>query len=538
MAKVRFNLKASRFPMLSQFFGPSVAIRSNGDTDYIVTDAYSGTAANDELGIAQPIYMHNVLPVSHGYQSVDYKTVLDNFCNSQGDFDQVIQVEDFNGMNHMLSPAGGQNFVSSDGEVWRSTQLPTDIRLSGDVSYAYVRQETYICYKRQGVFKYDPISKTLQPVTLIGLDSEQVEGITSAVGIMIAWTADSIYRSSIENPADFTPSLRTGAGSSSLVPLRGQIVAALPHTSGFIVYSTKNAVYAQSTNDLAYPFVMTEVVGSAGIISARHVASDTTFSTHYAWTKAGLQSVQNNQARLIFPELTDLLTCGYIEDYINSFDGESRTGTDLESPMHQVVHQLSNSNCPNNLVKLPHETPLEIRVNVVAARYLCISYGIQELSHVVVYDLALARFGKLRIPHRDIFTYERPESFGEDNARKSFGFLQRDGSIKLLSFDLNHPATDSVLLFGRLSLNRAAMTILDKVMLGGLFDTSGKLTLNTMVSLDGMTLLEDVYAVPYHATESMQHYGLRLTGMNHVLKLIGTFSLASIEAEMYSGGDR
>ena len=111
MAKVRFNLKASRFPMLSQFFGPSVAIRSNGDTDYIVTDAYSGTAANDELGIAQPIYMHNVLPVSHGYQSVDFKTVLDNFCENQGDFDQVIQVEDFNGMNHMLSPAGGQNFV-------------------------------------------------------------------------------------------------------------------------------------------------------------------------------------------------------------------------------------------------------------------------------------------------------------------------------------------------------------------------------------------------------------------------------------------
>jgi hypothetical protein len=538
MAKVRFNLKAAKFPMLSQFFGPSTSIRSNGDTDYIVTDAYSGVAANDELGIAQPVYMHNVMPVSHGYQSVDYKTILDNTCNEQDSFDQIIQLEDYNGMNHLLSPAGGQNFISSDAEVWRSTQLPTDIRFSGDVSFAHVRQETYVCYKNQGVFKYDPISKTLQPVTLIGLDSDQVAGITSAVGILIAWTTDTIYYSSFEDPADFTPSLRTGAGSASLVPLRGQIVAALPHTSGFIVYSTKNAVYAQATSDLAYPFNYTEVTGSAGIISPRHVASDTTFSLHYAWTKAGMQTIRQNEARLVFPEITDMLTCGYIEDYINSFDGEMRIGSEVLNPNHPVVQQAATSQCPNNLVKLSHDSPLEIRINVVASRYLAISYGIQKLNHAIIYDIGLARFGKLRIPHTDVFTYERPESFGEDNARKSFGFLQHDGTIKVLEFALNKPATDSVFLFGRLSLNRASMTLLDEVHLGGLFDPSGTLTLNIILSIDGMTLMEDIYAIPTHATDSMKKYGLRITGMNHILKLMGTFSLSSIEAVMFEGGSR
>lgn len=538
MAKVRFNIKSAKFPLLSQFFGQSVAIRSNGDSDYIVTDAYSGSAANDELGICQPIYMHNVVPVSHGYQSVDYQTKLDNFCNEQSGFDQIIQAQDYNGFNHLISPAGGQNFISSNGESWSTSQLPGDVRMSGDVSFAHVKQSTYVCYKRQGLFRYDPISRTLQPVNLIGLRTDEIDGITSALGMLIAWTDDTIYRSSFENPLDFTPSLRTGAGSQQLIPLRGQIVAALPYTSGFIVYSTENAIYAQATNDLAYPFRYDEIPGSAGIISARHVASDTTYGTHYAWTKAGLQRVQYNGAQLDFPEVTDFLTCGYIEDYINSFDESGRIGSKLDSPNHQVVHQYFHTACPNNLVKLSHDNPLEIRINVVATRYLAISYGIKEPTHILFYDIALRRFGKLRIPHTDVFTYTRPESFGEDSARRSFGILQKDGSIKLLQFDLQQPATDAVLFFGRISLTRSNMTILDHVELSGLFDPAGKVNMNVITSIDGMTPLTDVYCVPYHGTTSLKKFGTRLIGQNHVLKIFGTFSISGIEAILFDGGFR
>lgn len=538
MAKVRFNLKSARFPMMSQYFGPSVAIRSNGDTDYIVTDAYSGSAANDELGIAQPIYMHNVVPVSHGYQSIDYETILDNFCKEQSGFDQVIQMQDYNGFNHILSPAGGQNFISHDGETWSTSQLPGDVRMSGDVSYAHVKQETFICYKNQGIFKYDPVSHTLQPVGLIGLRTDEVGGITSAMGMMIAWTDDTVYRSSFENPLDFTPSLRTGAGSQKIIPLRGQIIACLPHTGGYIIYSSENAVYGQGTNDLAYPFVHTEVAGSAGITSIRHVASDTTFSSHYAWTKAGLMQIRQSDARLIFPEITDALTAGYIEDYINSFDESGNIGTDLQHPAHQVVHQYQYQDCPNNLIKLEFHKPLEIRINVIATRYVAISYGIKEPTHIILFDIALARFGKLRIPHVDVFTYTRPESFGEDSAKQSFGILQADGTLKRVQFELYQPATDSVLMFGRISLGRDNLTTLDHVILGGLFDRAGKLSMNVITSLDGMTPLPDVYSIPYHATEYIQQHGLRLTGMNHILKIFGTFSLSSIEAKLFPGGDR
>jgi hypothetical protein len=523
---------------MSSFFGDSVAIRSNGDTDYVVTDAYSGTAANDELGIAQPIYMHNVIPVSHGFQSVDYATELDNSCAGQSGFDTMIPLRDVNGLNHLLSPANGQNFISADGATWSSSLLSTDTRLSGEVSFAYIQSQTYVCYRNLGIYRYDPVSRTLQELELIGLNSDQVSGITSAYGMLIVWTDDTIYRSSFENPEDFTPSLRTGAGSQQITQARGNIVACLPHTGGFIMYCTENAVYANGTSDLAYPFSYEEVKGSAGLISAAHVASDTTFGVHYAWTKAGLQSISADTAKLLFPEVTDFLTCGYLEDYVNNWDGEERIGTEIDRPGQDPFHEGYYSSCPNNLIQRKYELPLEIKVNVVGARYLAISYGIGELTHVLLWDLGLARMGKLRIPHVDIFTFAEPETVGAETARDSFGLLQKDGTIRRMDMRMFQPATDSVFFFGRLSMNRAAFTTLDEFSLLGHFDPAGQLTVNDILTIDGATMLEDIYLMPMHATKFAMKYGARTTGENHILKLMGTFSLSSISCKLEAGGDR
>jgi hypothetical protein len=535
MANYRFNLRAAKFPLLSNFFGPSVAVRSRGDSDYITTNAYTGSAADDDLGIPQPMYMHNVMPVSHGVQSIAYSTALDNTCKNQSGFDQVIKAQDYYGLNHMICPAQGQNFVSTDSETWSSPLLPGDVRLSGTVSHAHVKQQTYICYSRLGVYKYDPISRTLQPLTLTGLDTKEVVGVTSAIGMLIAWTEDTIYYSSFENPEDFTPSMRTGAGSAQLVPLRGHIIAALPHTSGFIVYSTENAVYARATGDLAYPFSYDEVSGSSGITSARHVASDTTFGSHYVWSKAGMQIVRQDAATLIYPEITDFLTCGYLEDYINSYDDHNNIGTDTN---HLVVHTTATQSCPNNLIKYSYTEPLEIVVNVVSNRYLSISYGIGKLSHILVYDIGLERFGKLRIDHTDVFTYTRPESFGEDTARASFGILQANGTLRLVDFKISSAATDAVYMFGRISASRDAVTLLDKLHLNGIFDPAGTAWINIISSLDNGTLLEDVYAVPYNKTEYALDYGLRLCARSHIVKISGTFNLSGLEADIRPGGFR
>jgi len=538
MSLIRFNLKSSKFPLLSHYFGPSVAIRSNGDTDYVVTDAYSGRAANDELGLAQPVYLHNVMPRAYGFQSIDYNTELDNSCGNQSNFDFMIPLEDFNGLHHYLSPGFGNNYITTGDNIW-TTALPVGSpRLSGEVSYAAVKQQTYVCYKNQGLFKYDPISATLQPFDLIGLDSDEVAGITAAAGMLIAWTDDTIYWSSFLDPADFTPSISTGAGSSQLLSLRGLIVALLPHTEGFVVYGTENALYARATTDLAYPFDITEIANSSGISESAHVASDTTFGVHYAWTKGGLQTIRSGEASIVFPEIADFLTCGYIEEFINSTDGSQGLGTKQNELTQRVIEPGYYSACENNITKVRYDKPLTIKVNVVATRYVCISYGINDLSHVLVYDIGLARFGKLRIPHVDIFTYQEPETFGIDTFNKSFGFLQKDGTIRTMNLNLHQAATDSVFIFGRISLNRDAMTQLDRVYLTGHFEPKSPLTFAVNVSQNSMNASEDVYVIPYHDTDETKIYGTRLIGMNHLLKLAGTFSLSSISCDLTNGGVR
>src|SRR5690606_12489039 len=133
--------------------------------------------------------------------------------------------------------------------------------------------------------------------------------------------------------------LRTGADAQQVTEIRRNIISCLPHTSGFIIYSTQNAVYARGTSDLPYPFIYEEIRGSAGILTPQHVASDTTYGSHFAWTKAGMHKIDADAARLLFPEATAFLTCGYIEDYINNWDGQERIGTDIFRPNFDVFHE-------------------------------------------------------------------------------------------------------------------------------------------------------------------------------------------------------
>src|SRR5690606_26897824 len=128
------------------------------------------------------------------------------------------------------------------------------------------------------------------------------------------------------------------------------------------------------------------------------------------------------------------------------------------------------------------------------------------------------RFGKLRMPHVDVFNYEQPETSGRDTANEAFGLLQKDGTIRRLNMKLTYPATDAVMFFGRISLSRDSVTTLDDFSLHGFFNPKGRMTVNCLLGIDSMTLLEDIYLMPNHATEQVYKYDSRLTAENHTLK--------------------
>ena len=90
MPVIRLHVKTAHIPTLSSHVGSNLAVRSRSDSDYIITDAYTGTAANEEIGISQIAYAHNVLPANFGVKSVGYEQrVKEHKFGLEIDFSEV-----------------------------------------------------------------------------------------------------------------------------------------------------------------------------------------------------------------------------------------------------------------------------------------------------------------------------------------------------------------------------------------------------------------------------------------------------------------
>lgn len=529
----RLNVKAAHFPLLSSYMGRSVAMRSPDDSDYVVTDSYTGTSANDEIGLGQPIYMHNVMPVSHGLQSVGYKVELDNSDNSKVDFDQALILRSRNETRHILVPARGANYININGTTWSDTSSPGDIKLGGFVTRAYVGQRTFVCYQQQGIFEYDSDSHLLRPITLTGATDSEFAGICSSNNFLLAFTSDTIFYSSIIDPLDFVPDLSTGAGSSKITFLRGAIVAVLPIHNGFVLYSTVNAVSAYWTGELSSPWVFREIPSSAGIVSPEHVSADSNYGNHFAWTTSGFMQIGKEAAVINAPEVTDYLTCGRLEDYIGEINSAGQGTEDLVADCMAAEKQLNFNSDPNGLKNYSYEGQLKIKLAFIGTRYLAISYGINnKLTHILVSDLALKRWGKLRIAHTDVFEYQNPAVEGRFDVKESFGILQANGTIQSVDFRLSTRATDSILMFGRIQHSRANMTTLYATELTGIIYKNTQV--RWIPSFDGSTLLPEYGPVCIMHNDNMIKSAGRFTAANFVLKVTGGFSIATIQCQVES----
>lgn len=534
----RCNIKAAHFPLLTNYFGRSVAVRSPDDGDYIVTDSFSGTAANDEIGIAQPIYMHNVMPASHGIQSVGYRQELDYSLQNKTDFDQAVILRTKNEQQHILVPAQGRNYVNKTGVTWATNISPNAIKLGGHVTKAYVSQRTFIAYQRNGIFEYEASTGTLNGVAFNGVTDTEFDGICYSNNFLIAYTSDTVFWSSTLDPLDFQPSLSTGAGSSKLTFVRGAIVAVLPIHNGFVIYTTRNAVSAYWTGDLQAPWVFREIPGAAGITSPEHVTHDSNYAAHFAWTTSGFMQISKEAGQVSFPEVTDFLTCGRVEDYIDDINNTGKGTAEFAGGNVASETQLRFNAGSENLCIWRYATPLKIKLAFISSRYVVISYGMQdELTHAVVYDIALKRWGKLRIAHTDIFEYHNPAEELALSVKHSFGVLQKNGNIVTVDFANDISSTDSVVLFGRIQHSRSAMTTMLSATFDGIIykDTKARF----LPSFDGATSLPDYYPMcVIHNINTIKVAG-RFTAKNFMIKLAGSFNISSLQFQVESAqGDR
>lgn len=328
------------------------------------------------------IYMDNVMPITQGVSSVAFKPQF---------VGQAYTVADCrNAVVYKITPISGQVLyiaVTTTGVyitmqtslIWSNTTItfssPPEIPCT-----AVSIQGVFHLYshKTRTLYVFDEYTHYFNPTTLEGIDLSDIIGIASSGNRLVLYSKNRIFWSSVFSTTDFLPSLSTGAGSTSIVSIKSRIVSIIGNTDGFIIYTEENSIAAKATNDFNFPFIFSEIPGSAGITGQIQAGTQNNIGAQIVWTGQGFQQVSYDQAQYIFPEITEALMRGVISKYSGG------------APYTYFAEKLNT------------------RVTFVANRYICISYGEANLSYFTdahVYDTLLGRWGKLSVRHIHFISY-------------------------------------------------------------------------------------------------------------------------------------
>lgn len=384
------ELTSREFPYNFKELSSTVIFNQGSEIQRGVPGGIQGADSEKSFGVCQAYYLDNVLPISRGYSSIGFTAAVPELDLSseiiagftvRGTGAQIALFVATQTNAYVYDPNGGQ---------WQELELSgTSAEL---VSYAFVKEVTYIYYGYK-VYVYNFDSQELQEVDLIAIDESVIKGIASAGSHLIAWDDTTIYRSSVLDPLDFDPlnGLSTGAGSTKVLAIKGNIIVCLALGEDFVIYTSNNAVSARQTGQLQFPFVYKEIKGSAGIESAQHVAHDSNQGNHISWTASGFQQVNVESAEYIWPELGDGITRGLM----------SVIDPEFFTPLFVRVDSI------------------QVKLNFVSNRWVVVSTralpftATSTYTDAYVYDTLLGRWGKLTVPHATFLEFSLPEVFSQ-----------------------------------------------------------------------------------------------------------------------------
>jgi hypothetical protein len=449
---VKLLINSAEFPL--PYTTATRSVVQSDDAGPRMPQAFYGDNTNADFGSPQLLFGENFVPTSKGVQSVGYAQQAAPFSGAVTTFDQAITLRDADENMFLVSPAGGANYVYNPFfQDWASVD-PFVFPPGGLITRAYVNGRSFICYEKERVVELNAAGTAFTTISFtfpLGLTMADVRGIAGASNYLLIFTELTIYWCSPLNILDFD-ALDGGAGNQIPIDIAGLITAVLPLAGGFIIYTARNAIAATYTNDSNSPFVFKEVNNVGGVISWEQVTPDADELGHYAWTQAGLQFVQLTGATPIFPAVTDYFAGGRFSDY-DYFEHRVSTIKDVQ---------------------------FTVKLAFLSKRYLVLSYGVNsiELSHALVYDSTLRRWGHLMVDHVDAFSYPYsvyavpvPDynellgsyvdqvadyDFGSTNAlrvprpKQGVAFLQKDGTVYVLDLTSIQSNGVGVVVFGHI----------------------------------------------------------------------------------------
>ncbi len=521
---------------------------------------FMGTDDSADYNLAEVIYAENVMPAVHGIKSVGFVEVAPPL--EGGDFDTIFPLRDENENAVLFSPAHGQNYVFNDvTKTWAGETIasiwgmsPTDgDPATAKVTYAYVDGKTFVCYARlkngatdMSIMQWDSATKSLVPatgvITNLPYAAGTIDGISSSSGYLLIWSGLSVAWSFFSGAAFdysvYSNGSFTGSGNQIPEDVQGPITAIVGLAGGFVAFTVRNAVGASyHAQTISAPFVFKEISDAGGLESYEQATVEGSLGKVMAYTSAGLQAVTLNSAEHSHPGISDFITGRAIERY--DFD----------------AHQIQKS---------PLGTDCFVKITAVGNRYVVLSYGYRPgiYSYALVYDLAIQRWGKIRLRHRDCFAYTYQKTSGYFTygalldtfysdldttpyneltsegtnvtpAQRALAFLTDNGGIKLASWASRDVEDEAVAIVGRVQIARMRHIQLNRVELDGF--KQGRVYIQS--STNGRTVDGLWDTVTVEQVDDYRLAGCLVDCKNFNVVLEGSFELSSFIIEAQPSGE-
>lgn len=567
MATQRFRLPLNNaaYPFVSTK-APRAVFVPGLDVAPRAARGFTGGQDTIDYNLTQIIYGENFMPSGKGVQSVGYRQLIAPTVNE--DFDSIFALRDEDENTVLYSPAGGKNYIYDEGAgAWTSDPIASVYGLTIDpaldpadsrVTYAYVDGFTFICFSRlksddmvpvdMSLMVWDGVTQTLQPpgalIDNLNIAVGEIDGICGAAGYLIIWSGIEIFWAPFDGTAfNFalfnTAGGYTGAGNRVPEDVKGNLRALIPISGGFIAFTDKNAIAANyKSSNILEPWIFREVPDAGGLESYEQATVEGTLGSIVAYTTTGMQRISINSAESVFPDLSDFIANREIERY--RFD-------------LQELYQASTT------------LDFYVKVTDVGNRYIVVSYGTFPgiYSYALVYDLALQRWGKLRMVHRDCFyynygvetaaltysmlgdvPYDNPllttysattqQSNAFTSAPHSLAFLKQNGEVLIANWSNQIRDTEdiAVVVLGRVQLSRSRNTQLNRVEIEGM--TSGHAYV--VPSYNGRTLETAQELSVIESDEDYRLMGTMVDCKNFNIIIAGTFDLSSVLLESMPTG--
>lgn len=561
MAVVRPKLAINNsvIPMLSSQAQRAV-INAQLDSAPRTPRVFMGADDSADYNLAKVVYAENVMPATEGLKSVGFVESVP--AHNTGSFDTIFPLRDAEENAVLFCPAHGDNFVfDPDTQTWAGETIDSIWGLTPDagdpatarVTYAYVDGKTFVCYARlkngttdMSIMQWNSTTKALEPATAVVLNLPypvgEIDGISSSSGYLLIWSGLSVawafYNGTAFDYEIYVNGSFTGSGFQIPEDIQGPITSIVGISGGFIAFTARNAIGASyHAQTISSPWVFKEIKDAGGIESFEQATVEGSLGKVMAYTSAGIQTLTLNSAEHAHPAVSDFITQRQTESYDFS------------------THLVSKGDLGSDLF---------VKLTAVGNRFIVISYGYLPglYSYALVYDIALQRWGKIRLRHRDCFAYTYQQGIGGVTyaslldvtyaelsgtsyrdlsssanvitpAQRALAFMTDKGEIQLASWSHRPELDVSVLVLGRIQIARSKDTQLNRVELDGLQqgDVFIQASNNGRTIAGVWTTTEVEHIDDYHVA------GCMVDCKNFNIVIEGSFDLSSVIVEVTPTGE-